>query len=86
MGHNSLGRAQRLSASQVSARQCLIPVQLCLAVLNAFGDMDQISKRVVNVGQKRRALIRVVTLEGTIDEIIQEILLRLWAPLREVLR
>ena len=50
------------------------------------GDMDQISKRVVNVGQKRRALIRVVTLEGTIDEIIQEILLRLWAPIREVLK
>jgi SWI/SNF-related matrix-associated actin-dependent regulator of chromatin subfamily A-like protein 1 len=50
------------------------------------GDMDQISKRIINVGQKRRALIRVVTLEGTIDEIIQEILLRLWAPLKEVLR
>ncbi len=50
------------------------------------GDMDQISKRIVNVGQKRRALIRVVTLEGTIDEIIQEFLLRLWAPIREVLQ
>lgn len=50
------------------------------------GDMDQISKRIVNVGQKRRALVRVVTLEGTIDEIVQEILLRLWAPIKEVLR
>lgn len=50
------------------------------------GDMDQISKRIVNVGQRRRALVRVVTLEGTIDEIVQEILLRLWAPIREVLR
>lgn len=49
------------------------------------GDMDQISKRIVNVGQKRRALVRVVTLEGTIDEIMQEILLRLWAPIKEVL-
>lgn len=50
------------------------------------GDMDQISKRIVNVGRPGRALIRVVTLEGTIDEIMQEILLRLWAPIREVLR
>lgn len=50
------------------------------------GDMDQISKRIVNVGRPGRALVRVVTLEGTIDEIVQEILLRLWAPIREVLR
>ena len=49
------------------------------------GDMEQISKRIVNVNSAG-ALIRVVTLEGTIDEILQEILMRLWTPIREILR
>jgi hypothetical protein len=50
------------------------------------GDMDQISKRIVNVGSQRPTFVKVVTLEGTIDQILQEILLRLWAPIKEVMR
>lgn len=49
------------------------------------GDMEQVEKRITNVGAQRLCFIRTITLSGTIDETIQMILDRLWAPLRELL-
>lgn len=50
------------------------------------GDMEQISKRIVNVAAPGQRLVRVVTLEGSIDEALQARLLALWAPIRQVLQ
>lgn len=47
--------------------------------------MQQMSLRITNHSQARQALVRVCVLEGSIDEALQEILLRLWASIREVL-
>ncbi len=47
--------------------------------------MQQMSLRITNHSQTRQALVRVCVLEGSIDEALQEILLRLWASIREVL-
>lgn len=47
--------------------------------------MKQMSLRITNHTQARQALVRVCVLEGSIDEALQEILLRLWASIREVL-
>ena len=57
----------------------------CVETSLGPGDMDQISKRVVNINATRTPLVRVVTLEGTIDQILQEILIRLWLPINQVL-
>lgn len=48
--------------------------------------MKQMSLRVTNHTQTRQAVVRVCVLEGSIDEALQEILLRLWAAIREVLK
>jgi SWI/SNF-related matrix-associated actin-dependent regulator of chromatin subfamily A-like protein 1 len=48
--------------------------------------MKQMSLRVTNHTQKRQAIVRVCVLEGSIDEALQEILLRLWSTIREVLK
>jgi SWI/SNF-related matrix-associated actin-dependent regulator 1 of chromatin subfamily A len=48
--------------------------------------MKQMSLRITNHTQKRQAIVRVCVLEGSIDEALQEILLRLWAAIREVLK
>jgi hypothetical protein len=57
----------------------------CVETSTSPGDMDQVSKRITNVAAQRLCFIRVVTLAGTIDEALQMILTRLWAPIREVL-
>jgi SNF2 family DNA or RNA helicase len=48
-------------------------------------DMSQMSKRVTNLKATRQAFVRVAVLEGSIDEALQEILLRKWTAIREVL-
>lgn len=47
--------------------------------------MKQMSLRITNHTQKRQAIVRVCVLEGSIDEALQEILLRLWSTIRQVL-
>ena len=47
--------------------------------------MKQMSMRITNHTQKRQAVVRVCVLEGSIDEALQEVLLRLWTTIREVL-
>lgn len=48
--------------------------------------MKQMSLRITNHTQTRQAIVRVCVLEGSIDEALQEILLRLWSTIREVLK
>lgn len=48
--------------------------------------MFQVAQRIVNMEKKRTPLVRVTVLAGSIDEIVQERLLALWAPIKEVLR
>jgi SWI/SNF-related matrix-associated actin-dependent regulator 1 of chromatin subfamily A len=47
--------------------------------------MKQMSLRITNHTQTRQALIRVCALEGSIDEAMEEVLLRKWTAIREVL-
>lgn len=46
--------------------------------------MQQMSLRITNHGQTRQALVRVCVLEGSIDEALNEVLMRLWTSIREV--
>lgn len=48
-------------------------------------DMKQMSLRVTNHTQARQPRVRVATLEGSIDDSLQSILLRKWSAIREVL-
>lgn len=48
--------------------------------------MKQMSLRICNHSQMRQAVVRVCVLEGSIDEALQEVLLRLWTAIREVLQ
>lgn len=48
-------------------------------------DMKQMALRVTNHTQTRQVLVRVCVMEGSIDEALQEILLRKWSAIREVL-
>lgn len=48
-------------------------------------DMAQMALRVTNHTQKRRPLVRVATLENSIDDALQQILLRKWSAIKEVL-
>ncbi len=48
--------------------------------------MKQASLRITNHEQKRQARVRVATLAGSIDEALQEILLRKWSTIRKVLQ
>jgi SNF2 family DNA or RNA helicase len=48
-------------------------------------DMAQMSKRVTNLLATRQSFVRVAVLEGSIDEALQEILLRKWTAIREVI-
>lgn len=48
--------------------------------------MKQMSLRITNHTQERQAIVRVCVLEGSIDEALQEILLRLWSTIRKVLK
>lgn len=48
--------------------------------------MDQISKRITNVGKQRNCFIRACAIEGSIDEKLQATLVRLWNSIREVVR
>ena len=47
--------------------------------------MRQVALRITNIQRKRTPLVRVAVLAGSIDEAIQERLLALWAPIKEVL-
>lgn len=47
--------------------------------------MKQMSLRITNTQQTRQALVRVAALEGSIDEALQQLLMRKWAAIREVL-
>lgn len=49
-------------------------------------DQLQMALRVCNYGQKQRPLVRVAALEGSIDDALQQILLRKWSAIKEVLR
>lgn len=48
-------------------------------------DMAQMSKRITNYTQARQPRVRVAALEGSIDEALQQILLRKWSAIREVI-
>lgn len=49
-------------------------------------DMAQMALRITNHTQSRQAFVKVCVLEGSIDEALNEILMRLWASIREVLK
>lgn len=49
-------------------------------------DGQQMAMRICNHGQKRTPLVRVATLEGTVDDAIQNVLVRKLAAIREVLK
>lgn len=48
-------------------------------------DMKQMSLRICNYGQKRQTFVKVCALEGSIDEAVSEILIRLWTAIKGVL-
>lgn len=48
-------------------------------------DMKQMSLRVTNHTQTRQVFVRVCVMEGSIDEALQNSLLRLWSAIREVI-
>jgi len=48
-------------------------------------DMKQMSLRITNHTQSRSPRVRVATLEGSVDDTLQSILLRKWSAIREVL-
>lgn len=49
-------------------------------------DMAQMSLRITNHGQKRVPRVRVATLEGSIDEALQTVLMRKWSTINEVMK
>ena len=49
-------------------------------------DMLQMSLRTTNINQKAQPVVRVACLEGSIDEALQQILLRKWTTIREVMK
>lgn len=49
-------------------------------------DMAQMSKRITNHGQQRQPVVRVAVLQGSIDEALEEVLMRKWSAIREVLK
>lgn len=70
------GEAIDLSAASelMFAETSLIPAQ-----------MKQMSLRITNHSQSRSPRVRVATLEGSVDDALQSILLRKWSAIREVL-
>lgn len=48
--------------------------------------MSQMSLRITNFKQARQAIVRVCVLENSIDEAVNDSLLRLWSSIREVLK
>lgn len=48
-------------------------------------DMAQMSKRITNFSQKRQCFVRVCVLEGSIDEALEQVLLRKWTAIRKVI-
>jgi SNF2 family DNA or RNA helicase len=48
--------------------------------------MEQCSRRVTNINRRGIPLVRVCVLEDSIDELVQETLMRLWAGIREVMK
>lgn len=46
--------------------------------------MSQMSLRITNHTQSRNAIVKVCTLEGSVDEAVQASLMRLWATIRKV--
>jgi SWI/SNF-related matrix-associated actin-dependent regulator of chromatin subfamily A-like protein 1 len=46
--------------------------------------MYQMSCRIANVGKPRSVFVKVATLEGSIDEVVQERLMALWASINQV--
>ncbi len=49
-------------------------------------DMAQMALRICNHTQQRQPLVRVATLDGSIDDALQNILMRKWSAIREVLK
>lgn len=49
-------------------------------------DMKQAALRITNMTQQRQPRVRVAVLEGSIDEAVQEVLLRKWSSIKEVLK
>lgn len=47
--------------------------------------MSQMSLRITNHSQARNAIVKVCTLEGSVDEAVQASLMRLWATIRKVM-
>ena len=47
--------------------------------------MKQMSLRITNHTQSRSTRVRVATLEGSVDDALQSILLRKWSAIREVI-
>ena len=49
-------------------------------------DMAQMAMRITNHTQTQQPLVRVATLEGSVDDALQNILLRKWTAIRQVLK
>lgn len=49
-------------------------------------DQKQMALRITNYGQKQQPLVRVATLDGSIDDALQSILLRKWSAIREIIK
>lgn len=47
--------------------------------------MSQMSLRITNHSQARNAIVKVCTLEGSVDEAVQASLMRLWSTIRKVM-
>lgn len=48
-------------------------------------DMRQAALRITNLTQQRQAVVRVCVLDGSIDEAVEQVLLRKWSAIREVM-
>lgn len=49
-------------------------------------DQKQMALRITNHTQKHKPLVRVATLEGSIDDALQSVLIRKWSAIRETLK
>jgi SWI/SNF-related matrix-associated actin-dependent regulator 1 of chromatin subfamily A len=58
---------------------------MCVETSIVPKDMSQMSKRITNHTQTRQPRVRVATLDGSVDDALQAILLRKWSAIREVL-
>jgi SWI/SNF-related matrix-associated actin-dependent regulator 1 of chromatin subfamily A len=59
---------------------------ICVETSTVPKDMKQVALRITNNQKARLCRVRVASLEGSVDEPLQEILLRKWSSIRKVLQ